>query len=126
MLVNVTTDNYIKGSERLRVHVASILEDALEKYADRVTRVEVSLTDENSDKKSGADDLRCFFEARLAGLQPVTVSCQAPSMDVAIDGAVEKLLNALEHKVGKQEHKKGRTPSNGPNDGMSGPEPELL
>lgn len=126
MLVNVTTDNNIRGSETLRLHIASLLEDALEKYGDRVTRIEVSLTDENSDKKQGEDDLRCFFEARLAGMQPVTVSCQATSMEVAIDGAVDKLLHALDHRVGKQEHKKGRTASHGENDGLSGPEAELI
>jgi ribosomal subunit interface protein len=113
MLVNVTTDNYIKGSEALREHVATILEDALVKYQDRITRVEVSLTDENSDKKQGDDDLRCFFEARLAGAPPITVSCQAGSMDAAIDGAVDKLLHAIEHRVGKHEQKKGRTPMGG-------------
>lgn len=120
MLVNVTTDNYIRGSEGLRGHIATILEDALEKYGDRVTRVEVSLTDENSDKKQGSDDLRCFFEARLAGMPPVTVSCQAPSMDVAIDGAVEKLLHALEHRVDKQTQRKGSVPMGGAGDGLDG------
>jgi ribosome-associated translation inhibitor RaiA len=119
MLVNVTTDNYVRGSEGLREHIATVLEDALEQYGDRVTRVEVSLTDENSDKKQAADDLRCFFEARLAGFPPVTVSCQAPSMDVAIDGAVEKLLHALEHRIGKHDHKKGRMPMGGV-DGLDG------
>jgi ribosomal subunit interface protein len=113
MLVNVTTDNYVKGSEALREHVATILEDSLVKYQDRITRVEVSLTDENSDKKKADDDLRCFFEARLAGAPPITVSCQAGSMDAAIDGAVDKLLNAIEHRVGKLEQKKGRTPMGG-------------
>jgi ribosomal subunit interface protein len=126
MLVNVTTDNHIQGSEKLRVHIASILEDALEKYGDRVTRVEVSLTDENSDKKQGDADMRCFMEARLAGIQPITASCQAGSMDVAIDGAVDKLISALDHRIGKQDQKKGRTAYNGESDGLSGPDPELI
>jgi ribosome-associated translation inhibitor RaiA len=120
MLVNFTTDKNIRGSIGLKDHVTGLLTDALERYGERITRVEVSLTDENSDKKTGDNDMRCFFEARLAGMQPITVSCQAATMDAAIDGAVDKLLHAIEHRVGKQDHKKGGVPMNGSGDGLDG------
>jgi ribosome-associated translation inhibitor RaiA len=123
MLVNVSTDNYIQGSAELRSEIESILEDALRRYGDRVTRVEVSLTDQNSDKKHSGDDMRCVLEARLAGLQPISVTCDAPSLDQAIDGAVDKLLAALRTRLGRLDHKKGGVSMSG--DGLIG-EPEPL
>lgn len=113
MLVNVTTDNYVRGSEGLRDRLTSILEDALRRYGDRVTRVEVSLTDENSDKKQGGNDMRCMLEARLAGVPSIAVNCHAPTLDAAIDGAVDKLLLAIERRVGPQRDHKGRIPMSG-------------
>lgn len=117
MLVNVNTDKNIRGSEELRAEVTATLEESLRKYGDRVTRVEVSLTDENSDKKDADDDLRCTMEARLAGMQPVAVSCDASSIDVAVDGAVEKLISLLDSRIGKQEQTKGRVSFSG--DGLT-------
>jgi ribosome-associated translation inhibitor RaiA len=40
--------------------------------------------------------MRCLLEARLAGLQPVTVSHQAATMEQAVDGAVDKLKRSLD------------------------------
>ena len=39
MLVLVTTDNHIQGSEGLQDHVQSTLEASLQRYGDRITRV---------------------------------------------------------------------------------------
>ncbi len=117
MLVNVNTDANIRGSEKLREHITATLEDSLEKYADRITRVEVSLTDENSAKKEAGDDLRCLLEARLAGMQPVVMSCDASGIDVAVDGAIDKLLRLLDSRIGKREQTKGRVSYSG--DGLT-------
>ena len=56
MQVQVNTDNHIEGSEGLRNHVESVIEDSLSWIADRVTRVEVFLRDENSDQKNFGND----------------------------------------------------------------------
>ena len=58
------------------------------------------------------------LEARLAGVQPVTVTCDAAALDVAIEGAIDKLLRALEHRIDRNEDHKGRMPMSGP-DGLS-------
>jgi hypothetical protein len=41
------------------------------------------------------------MEARVAGIGPVDVNHEAPTLDLAIDGAMEKLERALEHKLGR-------------------------
>jgi hypothetical protein len=66
-----------------------------------VTRVEVHLSDQNSDKKVGSVDIRCLLEARLAGHQPISVSDQAATLAQAVDGAVDKLTHSLDSTLGR-------------------------
>lgn len=73
----------------------------MKRFGDQITRVEVHLSDENSDKKSGKKDKRCLIEARLAGLQPLAVSHEAATMEHAVDGAVDKLMRSIDTTLGK-------------------------
>ena len=107
MQVQVTTDNHIKGNEGLSSEVTAVVEDALDRFADRVTRVLVHFTDENG-QKHGANDKRCAIEARLAGLQPIAVTGTGESLDQALNGAAEKLQRAIESTVGRLSDTKGR------------------
>jgi hypothetical protein len=66
---------------------------------DRLTRVEVHLSDVNA-AKHGVDDKRCLLEARLAGLQPLAVSHEAESLRSAITGATRKLVRSLDSRSG--------------------------
>lgn len=110
MQIQVTTDNHIEGSEGLTHHVESVVADTLDRFNDRVTRVEVHLGDENSHKHGGH---WCTIEAKLAGMPPAAATAQADTLNRAIDAAAEKLLNVLDHTVGKNEHQKKRLPMNG-------------
>jgi ribosome-associated translation inhibitor RaiA len=112
MQVQVTTDNHIRGTENLANEVTSIVEDALDRFADQVTRVVVHFTDENG-KKSGSNDKRCAIEARLAGLQPIAVTETAEDLDLALTGAVDKLQHAIEHTLGRLHDGKGRSSASG-------------
>ena len=105
MQVQVNTDKNIQGREDLVTRVQGMVSAALGRYVDRITRVEVHLSDENS-VKAGADDKRCVLEARLAGMRPVVASHQAEELPQAIDGALEKLMRALESDVGRLEEKR--------------------
>lgn len=109
MQVQVHTDNNINGSAGLSENVASDLTDALGRFGNQITRVEVHLRDVNGPKAVG-DDKSCLLEARLAGRQPVVVSHEAATVHQAIDGATEKLERALNHQLGKLNDRKGRTP----------------
>jgi hypothetical protein len=44
-----------------------------------------------------------MLEARLANLAPIAVTHQAESLQMAFEGALQKLDRALSHAIGKQE-----------------------
>jgi len=94
MKIQINTDSNIEGSEELTQQTQAVVESALERFAEHITRVEVHLSDENGDK-------RCVMEARLEGMQPVAVTDQAENMEQAINGAADKLERLLDHELGR-------------------------
>lgn len=96
MQIQMNTDGNIEGHEALATQVRSAVESALNRFSDHITRVEVHLSDENSDKKGGNDAMRCTMEARVEGRQPIAVTHQAATLDQAIDGAADKLTSLIE------------------------------
>lgn len=95
MQIQINTDRNIEGHEALAAQVSGVVESALSRFSDSITRVEVHLSDENSDKKSGNHDIRCMMEARLEGRQPAAVTHQAATVDQAVDGAADKLTRLI-------------------------------
>ena len=100
MQIQVNTDHNIEGREALAAHVSGVVESALGRIRDQVTRVEVHLSDENSNK-SGRNDKRCVMEARLRGRQPVAVVHHAATLEDAVGGAMDKLKTFIESVVGR-------------------------
>ncbi len=107
MQIQMNTDHNIEGNEALVTYVNSVVEDALSQTSDRITRVEVHLSDENSDKKHGKDDMRCVMEARLEGLQPVAVTHHAETLHQTVDGAADKLYRLIDSTLGRLNEQKG-------------------
>ena len=101
MQIQMSTDGNIEGHEALATQVSSVIESALSRFSDHITRVEVHLSDENSEKKDGNDDMRCMMEARLEGRQPIAVTHQAATLDQAVDGAADKLSKLIESTLGR-------------------------
>lgn len=100
MQIQFNTDNTIKGSEALAESYSAKLENTLSRFEERITRVEIYLSDLNS-QKGGPDDKQCVLEARLNGIDPITVTHKAPTIDLAFTGAAGKLQNALDTAIGK-------------------------
>jgi ribosome-associated translation inhibitor RaiA len=100
MQIQVNTDRHVQGGEDLIQRVQMMVEGAVDNYADRITRIEAHLSDENSAAKGG-DDKRCVLEARLNGLEPIAVTHHANTMQLAIDGATEKLERAISSTLGR-------------------------
>ena len=108
MQIQINTDRNIDGNETLAMQVRGVVVNTLGRFSDRITRVEVHLSDENSDQKHGTNDKRCMIEARLEGQQPIAVTHHATTIYFAVDGAVAKLSSSIESTVGRlREH---RTP----------------
>ncbi len=102
MLIQINTDRNVHGREELARRVEEKIRRALDRFSEKLTRIEVHLGDENSDKKTGDADKHCLLEGRPAGLSPVAVDHQAPTMDLAVDGAIERLERALDSEFGKR------------------------
>ncbi|MBF6609019.1 MAG: HPF/RaiA family ribosome-associated protein [Flavobacterium sp.] len=94
MLIQINTDNNIEGRERMEVYFRSVLEESLHRFEDHITRLEVHLGDENSEK-FGTDDKRCMIEARLAGKQPIAVINHSDTTEKSFNGAIEKMKKVL-------------------------------
>jgi ribosome-associated translation inhibitor RaiA len=106
MHIQVNTDRNTEGSEKLSQYVEETVEHTLNRFSDRITRVEVFLSDQNSSQKGGDNDKRCVMEARLAGLQPITVSDDSATYDQALDGAVKKMRKTLSRTLERLEDPK--------------------
>lgn len=73
--------------------------EVLAPYAEKLTRVEVHLRDENGHK--GGKDTRCTIEARPRGLDPVAVETIEEGPREAVRAGLAKLQSLLAHKFGK-------------------------
>ncbi len=105
MKIQLNTDAHINGTEQLAAKVGATVKQALERFSKHVTRVEIHLSDESGDK-SGQHDQRCMLEARLEGRQPVAVTDQASTLELAVQGAAQKLARLLESTLGRlQDHR---------------------
>jgi ribosome-associated translation inhibitor RaiA len=121
MQIQINTDHNIEGCEALADQFRNSVESALNRFSDHITRVEVHLSDENSDKKGGHDAIRCMMEARLEGRQPIAVTHQAATLDQAVDAAAGKLTSLIEHTLGRLREQQSHRTDPDP----SPPEPEL-
>lgn len=99
MQIQINTDRNIETDDRLTADVEEAIESALDRFAGRITRVEVHLSDVNADK--GGRDTRCVMEVRVAGLKPVAVDEQADTPRAAARGAAGKLERALNTRLGR-------------------------
>lgn len=97
MLIEI---NYRDGqsSQALDERISSLLESTLGHLADRLTRVEVHLGDENA-HKPGPADKRCLLEARPKGLDPIAVETHAGDLYDAVEEAAGKLKRALTRRL---------------------------
>jgi ribosome-associated translation inhibitor RaiA len=107
MQVQINTDRNIEGHEALAAQVRGVVESALIRISDQITRVEVHLSTESS-HKSGQNDKRCMMETRLEGCQPIAVTHQAATLNKAVDGAADKLARLIENTLGRLRDQKSR------------------
>ena len=99
MHIQVHTDHNINGDEKLATWVTGIIEQSLLGVSQRITRVEVHLTDENSDKKTGTNGMRCVIEAKIEGRPPLAVTEHADTIHNAVIAGSEKLSRLIDHTL---------------------------
>jgi len=101
MQILLNADPSTDGSAAMSDHLSSVVNAALGRFGERVTRVEAHLSDANGRAKTGTDDIHCMLDARLIGEQAVVVSDSAATAHQAIAGAVNKLKRAVGAAIAK-------------------------
>jgi hypothetical protein len=59
MQIQINTGSQTQGSAHWSNDIETVIEEQLSRFADRITRAEVHLNDENSASKEGGNDKRC-------------------------------------------------------------------
>ncbi len=112
MQILLHSDPHTDGGQRMVDHLTVVVKAAMERYGERITRVEAHLSDVHEKARSSDDNIHCTLEARLVGMEPVVVKDQAGSAHQAIEGAVRKLQRAVGTEVAKHEPR-GHRPRTG-------------
>lgn len=102
MKIQVNSDKSIAGHAELTTFVEGEVSRILRRFAARLTRVEVHLSDVDS-TKSGPADKRCMIEVRPAGGQPRIASARASTVAAAADEAAHKMKRALTAYFGRMQ-----------------------
>jgi len=100
MLVKINTDKTLIGDKKMEEYFITQVKEALSRYESQLTRIEIHLKDENGIKK-GINDICCTFEGRLKGRKPIAVTCNADTVELAVSGAVDKIINTIETILGR-------------------------
>lgn len=108
MHIQLNSDRNIDANEASNANVRTTMEAALSRYSEHITRVEVHLSDENAGR-GGSNDKRCMMEARLEGRQPIAVTHQAASLNLAIAGATDKLARLIDSTLGRLRDQQSRS-----------------
>lgn len=112
MHFQLRTDNHIINNERLADWVHAEVDGTLgPRFGERLRRVEVYLEDRNAHKRG--TDTRCTVEVHLAGMSAVAAEGRAAGVAEALDSAIERVLRAIEHRLGRLEDRAGQTPASG-------------
>jgi ribosomal subunit interface protein len=101
MLVQINAPSF-DASPELNAHVRDQVEKATKRFSPRVTRVEVHLHDDNAHKKS-ATDKRCLLEARLTGMEPLTVEHAGEDLYKTVAEAAGKLERLIGHRLDRSQ-----------------------
>jgi ribosome-associated translation inhibitor RaiA len=104
MRIQVNSDKTIAVDLRLVRYVQGEVGHRLQRFAPKLTRAEVHLSDVNS-RKAGPADKRCLVEVRPANARPLAAKAQAATLSVAIGAALDKMERRLDGFFGRQ----GRT-----------------
>jgi ribosome-associated translation inhibitor RaiA len=100
MNIQINTGHNIQSNKALIDKFSNTIRSGLTRMREHITKIEVHLKDEDGDKK-GKNDKRCMIEAHLVGRQPIVVTDHADTLNQALDGAIDKLINMVESIRGR-------------------------
>jgi ribosome-associated translation inhibitor RaiA len=106
MFVQISTDNQIKSDAEANERLEERVRSKLSRFEQRLTHVEVHVSDVNG-AKGGDADKRVSLEVRPNGHEPVAVHADAERVDTAVTQAADKAVRALDRTFGKLSDRKG-------------------
>ena len=104
MKIQVNSDKTIAVDASLTRFVEGEVSRVLGRFATRLTRVEVHLSDVDN-RKTGQADKRCLIEVRPAGARPLSTSAKTTELASAVGEALKKMQRLLTTFFGRR----GRT-----------------
>lgn len=100
MQFQFNSDSSVMGTQNVADRIEAAVRQKLARFEDRLTRLEVHVSDENA-AKGGADDKACMIEARPRGGKPIGVTEHASKVDDAARKAANTMAQRLERHFGK-------------------------
>lgn len=100
MQIQINSDKNIDITSDLKQDYKAKTEKKLNRFENNITRIEVHLSDENSEK-SGLNDKKCLIEARMLNRQPIIVTDTSDVIEKSFTSALNKLRRKLDSIVGK-------------------------
>lgn len=110
MQFQFNSDSSVMGTENVAERIENQVREKIARFEDRLTRLEVHVSDENA-RKGGGDDKTCMIEARPRGGKPIGVTEHAGDVDAAARKAASTMAQRLERVFGKgSRHKHDQRP----------------
>ena len=100
------SDNQMPLGSDSAEKVEGMVATRLGRIADRLSRVEVHVSDVDG-PRNGNDDKRCVIEIRPNGMRPITATDHAATVEGAVSAAADKVLTAFDRQIGKVTSRKG-------------------
>jgi hypothetical protein len=100
MMIQINTGKNLSVNNDYEQKINEAITKELKRFDERITRVEVHFSDENSSKE-GLNDKKCLLEVRLKGMEPIVVTDFSNSYDLSLSGALVKMKSVLNSKIGK-------------------------
>jgi hypothetical protein len=104
--IQINSDKNVSVDWRVESFVTDEVNSAFMRFADRLTRVEVYLSDLNG-PKFGINDKRCRVVVRPEGRRPLTTSNTTSTIKAAVKGALTKMQSSLDTHFGRMGQPRG-------------------
>jgi len=101
MKIQINSDKTINVDATLSSTIRAEANRVLDRFATKLTRVEIHLSDIDN-QKSGRADKRCLIEVRPSGDKPMTASATTATTESAVDQALRKMQRSLTTFFGKK------------------------
>lgn len=103
MQITLHAGPHTDGSHLMAEHLQGVVHTALDRFGERVMRVDAHLADASGAPQPGGHEIHCTLQAHVVGVEAVVVKDQAASAHQAIEGAVRKLKRAVGTTLGKHD-----------------------